>query len=111
MEKLGFSEEEIADILKSDDEIDHGAKLFELDAEKEKNAKKARCAGTRKAESNVKKNRKKNEIKAEIIEKLFNFLLKEADFQNLEIANAERMIKFSVGELNFDLTLVQKRDK
>lgn len=118
MEKLGFSKEEIADILKSDAEIDRGAKLFELDPEKEKVAKEARHCGTRKTptvykldNTDGKRSKKKNTVKAEIIEKLFEFLSNQADFQNLEVANAERMITFSIGDTNFDLTLIQKRNK
>lgn len=118
MEKLGFSKEEIADVLKSDDKIDHGAKLFELDPEKEKVSKEARHCGSRKAptiykldNTDSKRSKKKNTVKAEIIAKLFDFLSNEADFQNLEVANAERMITFSVGMANFDLTLIQKRNK
>lgn len=115
MEKLGFSKEEIADILNSDDEIDHGAKLFELDPEKEKVAKEARHCGTRKAptvykldNTNGKRNRKENTTKSAIIAKLAKFL-SENTYENVEVANKERMITFKVGENLYDLTLIQKR--
>ncbi len=118
MEKLGFSPDEIADIIKCDDEIDHGAKLFQLDADKEKIAKSARICGTRKAPVNYqldntedKRSKKKNDTKAGIISILFDFLTKNADLaiENAEIINKERQIAFSIGSNKYELTLVQKR--
>ena len=44
MRAQGYTEEEIADMLKCDKEIDQGADLFPLDPELEKGAKKARRA-------------------------------------------------------------------
>ena len=44
MRKQGYTEEEIADMLKCDQEIDRGADLFPLPAELEEGAKKARRA-------------------------------------------------------------------
>lgn len=118
MEKLGFSQEEIADILRADDAIEHGEKLFELTKEQEKVSKEARMTGTRKAptiykldNTNGKRSKKKNNLKAEIIQKLYDFLASEEEFQNLETPNAERMLSFSVDGTNFELTLIQKRNK
>ena len=48
MKALGMSDEEIADVLRTDKEIDRGAKLFELDPELEAGAKKARRADRKK---------------------------------------------------------------
>lgn len=118
MEKLGFSPEEIADIIKCDEEIDHGAKLFELDPEKEKIAKEARICGTRKAPTNYKldntngkRSKKENATKAGIVSILFDFLTKNTDLaiENAEIVNKERQIAFSIGSNQYELTLVQKR--
>ena len=47
MRKLGMTEEEIADVVKSDEAIDKGEKLFELTVEQEKASKQARNSGTR----------------------------------------------------------------
>ena len=44
MRKCGMTEAEILDVLNADKEIDRGAKLFELDAELQAGAKKARRA-------------------------------------------------------------------
>lgn len=111
MEKLGFSKEEIADILKIDAEIDHGGNPFPLAPELEKAAKKAMHCGTRKTPEKVQRTRKKNTIKAEIIEKLYDFLQNDTIFQNLTITNSERMLNFNVNGQDFDLTLIQKRKK
>lgn len=118
MEKLGFSKEEIADILKSDAEIDRGAKLFELDPEKEKVAKEARHCGTRKTptvykldNTDGKRSRKENPTKAAIIAELATFLTENSEnaCENVEITNKERMIAFVCGENSYELTLIQKR--
>lgn len=118
MEKLGFSKEEITDILKSDAEIDHGAKLFELDPEKEKVAKEARHCGTRKAptvykldNTDGKRSKKENTTKAAIIAELATFLAENSvnSCENVEITNKERMIAFVCGENSYELTLIQKR--
>ena len=45
LKNLGLSDEEIADVIETDKRIDKGEKLFELDKELEKGAKKARNAG------------------------------------------------------------------
>ena len=116
MEKLGFSAEEIADIIKSDEAIDKGEKVyFDLDPEKEKEAKKFAKAGTRKAPTvykldngEGKRSRKENPTKAAIIQYLFECL---KDYDNVVITNKERQISFSCDDNNFELTLVQKRKK
>ena len=72
MRKCGFSEEEIADIIKSDEAIDKGERVyFDLSPEKEKEAKKFAKAGTRKAptvykldNAEGKRSRKENPTKA-----------------------------------------------
>lgn len=116
MRKLGFTDEEIEDVIKADDAIDHGEKVdFDLDPEKEKEAKKYIKSGTRKAPVNYqldntggKRSRKENPTKGAIIQYLFECL---SDYENVAIVNKERLIEFSVGEDKFELTLVQKRAK
>ena len=116
MRKLGFTDEEIEDVIKADDAIDHGEKVdFDLDPEKEKEAKKYIKSGTRKAPVNYqldntggKRSRKENPTKGAIIQYLFECL---SDYENVAIVNKERLIEFSVGENKFELTLIQKRAK
>lgn len=118
MRKIGMSEDEIKELIDYDKRVDRGEDDYKLTTEQEKVVKMARNCGTRKAPTVYKldntdgnRSRKKNATKAEIIEKLFNFLAESSDFQDLEVINPERMIGFSVGEVNFEITLVQKRVK
>ena len=119
MRKCGFSEEEIADIIKNDEAIDKGERVyFDLDPEKEKEAKKFAKAGTRKAptvykldNAEGKRSRKENPTKAGIIAELSKFLAENSEnaCENVEITNKERQIAFKIGENLYELTLVQKR--
>ena len=119
MEKCGFSPEEIEDIIKSDEAIDKGERVyFDLDPEKEKEAKKFAKAGTRKAptvykldNADGKRSRKENPTKAGIIAEIAKFLVENSEnaCENVEITNKERQIAFKIGENSYELTLVQKR--
>ena len=119
MEKCGFSPEEIEDIIKSDEAIDKDEKVyFDLDPEKEKEAKKFAKAGTRKAptvykldNADGKRSRKENPTKAGIIAEIAKFLVenRENACENVEITNKEHQIAFKIGENAYELTLVQKR--
>lgn len=119
MQKCGFSPEEIEDIIKSDEAIDKGEKVyFDLDPEKEKEAKKYAKSGTRKAptvykldNTNGKRSRKENPTKAGIIAEIAKFLAENSEnaCENVEITNKERQIAFKIGENCYEFTLVQKR--
>lgn len=67
MKKLGFTDEEIAEMLADDKRIDRGEKLFELDPELEKGAKKARQADRKKSTEPVKRERKEDTDKTAIL--------------------------------------------
>ena len=119
MRKLGFTEEEIADVIKADDAIDHGEKVaFDLDPEKEKEAKKYIKSGTRKTPVNYqldntggKRSRKENPTKGSIIAEIAKFLEETSEnaCENVVITNKERQIAFAVGDNSYELTLTQKR--
>ena len=119
MERLGFTAEEIKDIIETDDAIDKGQKVyFDLDPEKEKEAKKYTKAGTRKAptvykldNAEGKRSRKENPTKAGIIAELARFLTETSEnaCEMVEITNKERQIAFSISNVKYELTLVQKR--
>lgn len=119
MERLGFTDEEIKDIIETDDAIDKGQRVyFDLDPEKEKEAKKYTKAGTRKAptvykldNAEGKRSRKENPTKASIIAELAKFLTETSEnaCEMVEITNKERQIAFKIGENTYELTLVQKR--
>ena len=119
MEKCGFSPEEIEDIIKSDEAIDKDEKVyFDLDPEKEKEAKKFAKAGTRKAptvykldNAEGKRSRKENPTKAGIIAEIAKFLAENSEnaCENVEITNKERQIANKKKKNAYELTLVQKR--
>jgi hypothetical protein len=117
LRKLGLSEEEIADVLTSDKEIDKGAKLFELTDEQKKVAKKMSNAGERKKPTTYKldntanKRKKENPTKGGIIAELAQFLTENSAFafENVEIVNKERQISMIFDGNTYELTLSQKR--
>lgn len=109
MRKLGMSEAEIADVLESDKRIDRGEKLFELDPELEKGAKKARQADRKPTVYNFqKRERKANNDKRTIINALDEALCRIAD-QQTEITNAEREIIFHFNGVKYKVVLSAPR--
>ena len=115
MRKLNCSAEEAEDIIRTDKMIDRGERSpYDLDPEREKMAKKFANAGTRKAPTAYKFNkreRKSNPTKAGIIAELATFLAENSEnaCENVEITNKERQIAFKIGENCYELTLVKKR--
>ena len=127
MRKLGYTDEQIQQMLADDKRVDRGEILeWDLSAEEHKKAMKYANSTekTKKTEEKSKKNgptaynfdtstkkRKENPTKANIIALLATILCENGDFsaENVEITNKERQIAFSVGENAFELTLVQKR--
>lgn len=120
MKKLGISEEEALEMLAYDKEVDRTSGGLEYDLSKEaqkmaikeahKGQDRARKApGTPTVYKFTQRQRKENVTKSDIISKLAAFL--EEQVENVNIANKERQITFSVGDNNFELTLVQKRKK
>ena len=112
MRLLDCSEAEAEDIIKADKMIDKGEKMeFDLPLEQEKVSKKYRNCNDRKKPiifDNKPRERKENATKSGIIQYLFECL---KDYNNVVITNKERQISFSLGDNNFELTLVQKRKK
>ena len=115
MRKLNCTAEEAEDIIRTDKMIDRGERSpYDLDPEREKMAKKFANAGTRKAPTAYKfdkRERKSNPTKAGIIAELATFLAENSEnaCENVEITNKERQIAFKIGENLYELTLVQKR--
>ena len=90
MRAQGYTEEEIEDMLKCDQEIDRGADLFPLSAELEKGAKKARRAD--RTDTPKKANRAEDADKRTLIYLLSNVV---RGFDDLEIVNPEREFLFT----------------
>ena len=115
MKVLGVSAEEADEIMAYDKAIDRGERVaFDLDPEKEKEAKKFANVKDHKrpvAYKWDKRPRKENATKKGIIDELFQFLTENSEFayKNVTILNKERQISFGLGEDTFELTLVQKR--
>lgn len=111
---LGLTAEEIADILKTDKEIDRGAKLFDLDPEREKGAKKARQAD-RKQTTPTKREKKVDNEKKSIIQTLIDVLSHNsgcahlADDDSVIIINPEREFTFTVNGKKYKITLACPR--
>lgn len=112
MRGLKCTEAEAIEIAKADKEIDRGAKMsFDLSAEAEKEAKKYAKTGTRATNGEkIERKRKENPTKGAIIAEIAQFL-NENGYESVEILNKERQIALKVGEIAFELTLVQKRAK
>lgn len=116
MRLLKCSREEAESVIKDDEAIDKGAKLFELTDEQKANVKKMTKAGTRESKKpftpDLKpRERKKNATKGAIIAALAKFLTENEEIlvENLEILNEEKLISFSIGENTYELDLKQKR--
>lgn len=115
MNGLKCTREEAEQVYESDKAIDHDEKMdFDLPPDKLKDAQKFAHAGTRKAPTAYKfdkRQRKENATKAGIIAEIAQFLTENSQFsvENLQITNKERQISFSIGQDKFELTLVQKR--
>ena len=114
MVSLGITEQEAEELMAYDKAVDKGEKTaYDLTAEQEKVAKKMRGVGTRThADTGTynfnKRTRKENPTKANIIAEIAKFLQENA-YDGVKITNKERQIAFSVGENDFEFTLVQKR--
>ena len=101
MRKQGYTEEEIADMLKCDREIDRGADPFPLSAELEQGAKKARRAD--RTDTPKKAERKPNEDKATLINAIFSAVLPMCE--SYEVVNAEREFLFTYKGIKYKVVL------
>jgi hypothetical protein len=105
MKTLNISRAEALEIIETDKRIDKGEKLFELDAELEAGAKKARQAD--RAKEPVKRERKADNDKGHLIAVIAEALTAEAD--SLEVTNAEREINLVFNGRKFKVVLSAPR--
>lgn len=117
--KLGYSEEQIAEILE-DDKIVDGDKTgialpWDLSPEEHKKAVKYANADERTFKNGKKEAppRKPNAVKGNIIQFLFDALNASTMIRECAITNKERMLHFTAVEngKEYDLTLIEKRPK
>ena len=106
LKNLGLTDEEIEDVLKADDEIDHGKKLFELPDELKEGAKKARMAGNCKGYTKPEKKEKPiDESKRTIISILAETVENITDTGTVEVINPEREITFTANGKKYKIVL------
>ena len=113
---LKCSYEEALEVHLCDKAIDKGETMdFDLTKEQQKEVQKMikheTMSGARTFEKRPKqpKVKKVNEPKKAFIEDLAEWLNGCDTYENVEVTNAERQIKFTIGEDTYELTLVQKR--
>ena len=106
MKSLNISREEAIELMEEDKRIDRGEKLYELDPELEKGAKKARQAD-RKANT-TKREKKPKPEKAEICSAMMDGL-RELGVGEFEITNAEREFIFHHNGTKYKVTLACPR--
>lgn len=102
---LGLTEEDVADVLESDERIDKGEKLFDLPPELEKGAKKARSAGNCNGYTKANREKKIDRHKMQIIETLTQALKDHSPPQSLDIKNPEREFEFVLYDKKYKVVL------
>lgn len=111
MRTLGCTEAEAIELIKDDADVDKGiAKPWDLNAEQIKNQRKLANATTRKSSgTSVKRTKKENPDKQNIINYLMNGLASMNEADNITCTNAERTIDFTLNGINYTVTLTAHR--
>lgn len=112
--KLGYSDEQIAEMLEDDEATDRGA-IHEWDMSEEEHKRAIKNANADEHKPKSKKTapvRKPNEIKANLVQFLFECLLDNNTITNCQVTNKERMLHFTCTDngKEYDLTLIEKRE-
>ena len=106
---LDITQAEVLEMLKDDERIDKGEKLFELDAELEKGAKKARQAPRNANSTPTKRERKADTDKGFLIGLIKDALNECGEIVNLTIVNQERELTFELNDRKFKVVLSAPR--
>lgn len=114
MRVLECTEAEAEDIIATDKLIDQGKRTpYDLDPEKEKEAKKFAHTKTRTIYNfnTANRERKANPTKEGIVAELHQFLQEQSGFavEKAEIVNKQGKISFEIGGTSFSLSLTQHR--
>ena len=117
--KLGYSDEQIAEMLEDDAAVDRGEAMeWDLSADEHKKAMKRANADEHKkptAYKFEKKVAKKNTPKLEIMEVIYQFLSENCDleFENLQIVEmpTQKKVEITYKGENFTLALTNHRKK
>ena len=105
LKNLGLTDEEIADVIETDKRIDKGEKLFELDKELEKGAKKARSAGNCNGYTKTNREKKVDVVKRFLIQSMGEIAENLADNGTIEITNPEREFTFVYKDKKYKIVL------
>ena len=108
MKSLNISREEAIALMEEDRRIDRGEKLYELDPELEKGAKRARQADRKKSDTPTKRERKPKPEKAEICSAMMEGLA-ELGIADFDITNPEREFSFTHNGTKYKVTLACPR--
>lgn len=108
MTSLGISREEAIQLIEDDKAIDRGAKMFELDPELEKGAKKARQAERKANTTPVKREKKAKPEKTEICSAMMDGL-RVLGIEDFTISNPEREFVFIHNGTKYKVTLACPR--
>lgn len=108
MAHLGISREEAIQLIEDDKAIDRGAKMFDLDPELEKGAKKARQAERKVSTTPIHREKKAKPEKAEICSAMMNGL-KALGVDEFNITNEEREFLFHHNGVKYKVTLACPR--
>ena len=109
MANLGISREEAIQLIEDDKAIDRGAKMFDLDPELEKGAKKARQAERKVSTTPVKREKKAKPEKAEICTAMMDGLANALGVADFAINNPEREFVFTHNGTKYKVTLACPR--
>lgn len=107
---LGCSMSEALDIIKSDEQIDKGVKLFELTPEQKKAAKSVTITMSgkaRKKRKKTKRTKKKDNNKLSLMNNIIDSLNNCA--QDINVINPEREITFMYNDKKYKLVLSAPR--
>lgn len=114
MKLLDITEAEALDVIEQDKAIDQGKRTyFDLDKDKEKEAKKMANVKTKTVYKFTQRERKPDEVKEEIISELAKFFENNEIISafEVEITNKSREVAFKCGNDSFSITLTRKRAK
>ena len=106
MKSLDISREEALELIEEDKRIDRGEKLYELDPELEKGAKKARQADRK--QTTAKREKKAKPEKAELCSAMMAGL-GELEITEFTVTNAEREFLFTHNGTKYKVTLACPR--
>lgn len=107
MRTLGCTREEAIALIQDDADVDRGiAKEWDLTPEQLKNQRKIANAKTRKPSGPVKRTKKDNPTKQAVIATVAKAL---EGYDNVVVANPERVVDFEVDGVRYSLTLTAHR--